>query len=261
MYNHTVSVIVPFYNRIDKVINAYTSAAKQTFTSYEIILVNDGSVEKDDLLKDIICNENIIYIKSKHNRGPSYARNIGLERATGEYLAFLDSDDQWLPNKLKIQIGIMKKNNIGFTHTSYYKIDNNKKNIIRSGLYTYKYPLPAYTCKIATPTVIVKRNILKNLKFDEQLKYMEDTLLWLQISKTTKLVGINIPLCNIYTNKISSYLNKEQYYISQQYISKKEFRNLLYIQLTHKIFYNFRYYSWFIFNVLRKRILITINTL
>ena len=80
MFNHTASVIIPFYNRIDKVINAYTSALNQTFTSYEIILVNDGSVENDELLKEIIYKDNIIYIKSENNRGPSYARNIGIKR-------------------------------------------------------------------------------------------------------------------------------------------------------------------------------------
>lgn len=107
-----VSVIIPFYNNIDQLLIAVNSVKKQTYQNIEIILVDDGSEEDfTDIIENIKKGSNveIKHIKQK-NSGPGLARQKGLNLATGKYIQYLDSDDEILPNKLKVQVGILNKN-------------------------------------------------------------------------------------------------------------------------------------------------------
>ena len=129
-----ISVIIPTHNRYNNLLNAIKSVKKQTYKDIEIIVVSDGSSDKR-YEKDI---ENVKMIRlnksSKENLGypcGAVPRNEGLKVSKGEYIAFLDDDDIWMPNKLEIQIDEMKKNNIkmsctdGYIGNGYY--DKNKK--------------------------------------------------------------------------------------------------------------------------------------
>lgn len=118
-----ISVIIPSYNRYDNLINAINSVKNQTFKDYEIIVVSDGSTDKR-YENDI---ENVFMIRlpksSRQILGypcGSVPRNEGLIKAKGKYIAFLDDDDIWMPNKLEIQINQMKKNNIDISCTDGY---------------------------------------------------------------------------------------------------------------------------------------------
>ena len=97
--NKKVSVIIPFYSRLDWLYEAIESVLAQTYPIHEIILVNDGS--KEDLTEFLDkYGKRIIYLKQE-NAGPAAARNNGIRRATGDYIAFEDSDDVWMPTKLE----------------------------------------------------------------------------------------------------------------------------------------------------------------
>jgi len=100
-----VSVIIPFYSNISWLAEAIDSVLDQTFKDFEIIVVNDGSPEDDIVFLEIYQNR-IKYFKTE-NKGPAHARNFGIEVAQAEYLAFLDSDDLWMPTKLAKQIELM----------------------------------------------------------------------------------------------------------------------------------------------------------
>ena len=125
-YSPVISVILPFYNRIDAVLRAIISVEEQTYKNWELIVINDGSTDGDEqLIEEKLSNViNAVYIKNSKNSGPSVARNQGMKRASGTYIAFLDSDDEWIESKLKVQLADMIKNNWLFSHTSYWRKDS-----------------------------------------------------------------------------------------------------------------------------------------
>ncbi|MHB8064142.1 MAG: glycosyltransferase [Ruminiclostridium sp.] len=106
-----VSVIIPTYNRADKIHNAINSVISQTYTEWEIIVVDDGSKDNTGEIIEQYINQkvNIKYIKLDHNQGASNARNVGMENSHGEYIAFLDSDDIWKEDHLRMNINAMNK--------------------------------------------------------------------------------------------------------------------------------------------------------
>ncbi len=102
-----VSIIMPSYNRENTIARAIKSVSNQTYVDYELIIVDDGSTDNTEELIKGLNNDKIIYIKHKINRGAATARNTGLKIARGEYIAFQDSDDEWMPDKLEKQIKVM----------------------------------------------------------------------------------------------------------------------------------------------------------
>lgn len=102
--NPKVSVIIPTYNRAHLIGRAIKSVLNQTYKDFEIIIVDDGSTDKtEEVVKDF-KDERVRYIRREKNKGGSAARNTGIKAARGEYIAFQDSDDEWLPEKLEKQM-------------------------------------------------------------------------------------------------------------------------------------------------------------
>src|SRR5690242_14639272 len=106
--NPIVSVVIPAYRAAPYISETLASVFGQTLPDFEILLVNDGSPDTDDLERAIEpYRDRIVYIEQE-NRGPGAARNTAISRAQGEFLAFLDSDDVWLPHYLAEQIGALR---------------------------------------------------------------------------------------------------------------------------------------------------------
>ncbi len=227
-----VSVIIPFYNNIEELKNAIDSVLIQTYKIYEIIIIDDCSSVSLDQLKLYLINKNIKYFRNNSNKGPGYSRNKGIEMSNGEYLAFLDSDDTWMTNKLEIQLNFMQTNNYFFSHTSYVRNNKVGGNIkkMNSGFINYIYPIPLFFCRIATPTVMIKKSSIKDNNFDTKLRFLEDTFLWYQISKKTTLKGLNLYLTKVNVSNQSSYLQRNKIKESYQIILKK-------IKNEHKLLY------------------------
>ena len=110
-HKELISVIIPFYNQEDHFEECLNSITHQTYSNLEIIIINDGSDKKyDEILTKLQKNHlDKIKIFKQENKGVSAARNLGIKKSRGEYIAFIDSDDIWLPNKLEHQINIIKK--------------------------------------------------------------------------------------------------------------------------------------------------------
>lgn len=186
-----VSVIIPFYTGVDWLSEAVDSVLLQTFKDYEIIVVNDGSPENmTEFLKQY--SNKIKYIK-KENGGPSTARNVGIDAAIGKYIAFLDSDDRWMPRKLETQLEYMKKNNVIWSYCGYrtfgigesveYKMTNSDIPIV------HRYNTPY----IATPCVIIERQYLidcPNVRFNPDLRFGQDSYFWLMINADNPILAI-----------------------------------------------------------------------
>jgi len=126
-----VTVIIPVYNREESILRAAWSVLGQTYQNFEIIIVDDGSTDKtSDIVRSLAKDDQrICYLKSEKNMGAQAARNTGIRAAKGDWISFLDSDDQWLPHSLEIRMKMAKIQGVKVVHSVYYIIreDGNKK--------------------------------------------------------------------------------------------------------------------------------------
>ncbi|MBE0602670.1 MAG: glycosyltransferase [Deltaproteobacteria bacterium] len=206
-----VSVIIPFRGRIPLLREAVGSVLAQTFRDFELILVNDGSDEQVSFL-DEVRDDRIRYIRQPPS-GAAAARNLGIRKATGKYVAFLDSDDLYLPSKLEIQLRTMQERpGFVFSHTSYVRMDAAGRDLERidsGGFAGRVYPGIVTCCEIATPTVMVLRDLFENLKFEESVRMGEDIILWVRIARHHEILGIREPLTRIRIHGNNATLNRE----------------------------------------------------
>ena len=191
-----ISIIIPYYKKKKFIKKTLDSIKRQTYKKFEIIIIyDDENLEELYFLKSLCKNKkNIKILVNKKNYGAGYSRNLGIKKAKGKFIAFIDADDFWKSNKLSIQLKFMIKNKVNFTHTSYYVI--NKKKIIstRFARNFFDYKALLSSCDIGLSTVMVKRDLLKNTLFPE-LKTKEDFVLWLRLlKKENKIIAINQPL-------------------------------------------------------------------
>ncbi|QWE27023.1 glycosyltransferase family 2 protein [Polynucleobacter sp. AP-Ainpum-60-G11] len=213
--NELISIIIPIYSEIDNSIASIESALNQTYPKFELIIVNDGSLESDERLlfwiNERVLNGALInYIKLKDNLGPATARNIGIKESRGEYIAFLDSDDVWMPDKLEVQVAIMKKMGWFASHTSYKRIysKSKKSKVIQSGRLNYSYFRVIFACRIAMPTVILRSEVLQEIRFRDGLRVGEDTMLWADLTQIGyNIYGLDDITTNVYVDEYTTAFN------------------------------------------------------
>jgi len=198
----TVSVVIPFYNRIDLLTKALLSAKSQTHRNLEIILVNDGSTEPTDEFIQLIKTDQRISCYQQTNRGPAAARNLGISKATGKYIAFLDSDDLWEQDKIATQLAFMEENSLQFSYTNYRRISHSGEFLRGPALGSQSliqtlYPSLMIECLIATPTVMILRKALSSQIFNENLRSGEDVLLWVNLAHDFKFGYLGTPLTQV----------------------------------------------------------------
>ena len=146
-----VSIIMPSYNTGSYIAQSIQSVLAQTYSHWELIIVDDCSTDNtDEVIANYLSDSRIVYLKNETNSGAAVSRNRALKEAKGKWIAFLDSDDLWLPEKLDKQISFMKNNGFYFSYTEYCEIDEdgnflNKKvsgprKITKSKMYMYCWP-------------------------------------------------------------------------------------------------------------------------
>ena len=204
-----VSVIIPYYKKIDHIEKTIQSVLDQTFEDFEIIVIYDDNIKNDlkQIEKFIKNNPKIKIINNNINLGAGISRNIGIKNSSGKIIAFLDSDDCWKPDRLEKQLNFMIKNNYKFTFCNYNKIIKNKKKIkvfSKKKIITFKDLLT--DCKIGLSTVFLMRDIIEDELFPP-LKTKEDYVAWLKIAKSN-INAYNFPEYlvdwNYYENSLSS---------------------------------------------------------
>lgn len=192
-----VSVIIPAFNRFAMLKKALASVLSQTYRDFELIIVDDGSTDGTaSLFKS--CPPQVIYL-FQDNQGVASARNAGIRRAQGEWLAFLDSDDTWLPEKLALQMEFHRKNpGIKISQTEEVWIRNgkrvnpmNKHKKVSGWIFEHCLPL----CLISPSSVILAREIFDGTGvFDESFTVCEDYEFWLRCALRYEIGLINRPL-------------------------------------------------------------------
>ncbi len=183
----SVSVIIPAYNSSSTIIRALQSVAAQTLAPQEIIVVDDASTDTTrDLVTAFALSASIPVrvLTQTTNGGPSAARNAGWEAATGDYIAFLDADDQWHPRKIELQYTVMQSQPAASMscHGHHFSSSTTWENISENITKTTPVSLHKFLIRnrCATPTVMLKRNISE--RFDARKRFAEDYLLWMQIT-------------------------------------------------------------------------------
>ena len=184
--NELVSVIMPSYNTAAYIKETIESVLAQSYPNWELIIVDDCSTDNtDNIVRQFLSDERIRYIKNETNSGAAVSRNRALREAKGKWIAFLDSDDLWHPQKLEKQIAFMQKNNYKFTYTDY-QIQLNGEWLP----YVYYGPnkvtkrkMKDY-CYFSTITVMYDREYVGLIQI-ESVKKNNDYAMWLRIIEKT----------------------------------------------------------------------------
>ena len=247
--NELVSIITPCYNSEEFLDECISSVLNQTYQNWEMLIVDDNSSDnssilinsyskKDERIKPLYLNDNI---------GAAMARNKAISKAKGKYMAFLDSDDIWLPEKLEVQINFMKKNNYSFVFSSYSVISDNEKSkytISVPGKITYKSYLK--NTIIGCLTVMLDKEKFKNIKMPN-LRSSQDMATWLNLLKECGCAyGIQQKLAIYRDHKSSNTSNK----FKAAYDVWNVYREYEKLNLLYSI-YNFVFYA---INAFRKRL-------
>jgi glycosyltransferase involved in cell wall biosynthesis len=232
-----VSIIVPTYNCALYLPDALESVLSQTYTDYELYIINDGSTDNTDEVVTTYMprfDGNVHYIKQQ-NQGLACARNTGIKSASGDFIAFLDSDDIWLPEKLKSQIDVFdKRTDVGFVHTGTYGFDGPDGTYLNrswmtpelldqhSGKIFYDYFFR--NIRITASTVMARRECFdKHGFFDEYLSKLgsEDRDCFLRILWDTEAVFLREPLAKYRDRSGSMGKNYEKMITAQEYVYNK----------------------------------------
>ena len=193
-----VSIIIPYYRKKNYIKKTLSSILKQTFKNFEILIIYDDT-EKSELnfIKKLIkTDKRIKLIINKRNIGAGLSRNKGISKAKGKYISFIDADDFWKKDKLKLQLKFMEDNKYLISHTSYEIVNPNNKVLEFRQARTFKYLNDLlYSCDIGLSTVMVKKSIFSNKFKFPKLQTKEDFVLWLKfLKKGFKIYSLNLNL-------------------------------------------------------------------
>lgn len=214
-----ISVIIPTFNRKECVKVAIQSVLNQTIPPFEITVIDDGSNDGTDLL--IKTEFPKVKYNWKKNSGISSARNLGIEKSKGNWIAFLDSDDQWFPEKLEMQVKALKENpEYQICHTNEIWVRNGKRvnpkdKHQKYGGYIFEKCLPL--CVISPSSVLMKKQVFEEYGlFDTDLPSCEDYDMWLRLCAFLPALYLSTPLLKKYGG------HKDQ--LSQKYWGMDRFR-------------------------------------
>ena len=208
MNGEMVSVIIPTYNREAVIGRAIESVLKQTYPHFELIIIDDGSTDQTKQVVEQIVDERIRYILLEENGGVGHARNVGIAEAKYDYIAFLDSDDEWLPQKLELQMEKLLDSSTGFGAV-YCRMGGNDRtgkpyifppyNMERSILEGKLFPNMLMQNLIGTPTVLVRRDCIEKVGgFKEALICLEDWEWILRIAREYRIGFVDKVLLEVH---------------------------------------------------------------
>lgn len=196
-----VSIIIPTYNRPRILFDTINNVLNQTLTNIKIIVIDDGSSEEMREIIQSFTDGRIHYIKTEENLGCTGARLLGIQSSEGDFIAFLDDDDEWLPEKLDIQLNLMEKEQsiLSFTGKNIFINSNFQKYSFKN---SYLWMLNFYNFVGTTSSIIISTDIIKSVRgFDVSLSQLQDYDLFLRIKSLGIFSGINRPLINYYLDK------------------------------------------------------------
>lgn len=201
-----ISIVIPTYNRADCIERAVFSALNQTYTNIEVIIVDDRSRDNTKEIIENIGDDRIKYFYAESKLGAARARNIGVQQASGELIAFLDSDDCWHPDKLRKQYELIRSDAECEMVFCKYKLSGIREGIFpdeNSFVFDDKKKFAEFLLgrnRIGAPTVLVSKSaFINNGMFDESMRTLEDWEFAIRMALSTKILFINEVLVNAYS--------------------------------------------------------------
>lgn len=209
-----VSIIMPSYNTADYIAESIQSVLEQSYTDWELIVVDDCSTDNtDEVIKPYLTDGRIKYFKNEKNSGAAVSRNHALREAKGKWIAFLDSDDLWMPDKLEKQIRYMEMNGYHFSYTNYSEINaegqrngvtvTGPKRVTKTGMFNY--------CWLGCLTVMYDAETVGLIQIAD-IKKNNDYAIWLKVCKKAD--------CYLLNEELALYRRGRQGSISTQSIKK-----------------------------------------
>lgn len=230
-----VSVIIPTYNRAHLIGRAIKSILNQTYQDFEIIVVDDGSTDNTEEVLKGFNDSRILYIRHNHNRGGAAARNTGIKAARGKYIAFQDSDDEWLPEKLEKQMKVFENVSpkVGIVYTDMWRITGDEREYFRSpaimpddGI-VYKNALNNRVMNIGIQSAVIKRECFdKAGMFDAKFRRLIDLELFIRMSKYYCFCRIDEPLVNYFNTGEGISSDSKAAIEAKELILKKNFEEI-----------------------------------
>ena len=207
-----VSVIIPTYNRAGSISRSLKSILNQTFQDFEIIVVDDGSTDDTHQVTADLADARIRLLRHETNLGPGPARNTGMQAATGHYIAWLDSDDEWFPEKLETQLTAMRQAAPQFkaSYTAYEIVQQDFAKVYFSP-YSDQRKLFLGSDKAPGSTLLFERTLLTEIGLlDTSMRRFEDWDWLLRYSRNYELLPVDRPLSRIYYSPRRSAAAVEQ---------------------------------------------------
>lgn len=199
-----VSIVMPAYNGEKYITDTIESIQKQTYKNWELIIVDDCSTDKTEQTIKDIDDFRIHYLKNKMNSGAAVSRNYALREADGKWIAFIDSDDLWYPDKLEKQLEFMVRNNYKFTYTDYKIVypDGTESPYIYTGPNEVTKRMMWRYCYFSTITVIYDREYIGLIQIAD-IKKNNDYAMWLKVIE--KVNCYRYPYClSVYCKRENS---------------------------------------------------------
>ena len=226
-----IDIILPNYNSHKFVEKTINSILNQSYQNWKLFIIEDASeIKTRKILKKFLKNKKIKIFWLKKNRGAGFCRNYAIKKSNSPYLAFIDSDDIWKKDKLKNQISFMKKNNFSFTYTNYETFGKKSRKVISPSKLDYSNFIK--NTSIATSTMMVKREKIRNIKFTNS-KICEDYYFKCKLLKRTKFA---------YCLK----KNLTKYRIRNNSLQSNNFRNIYWIWKINKNFNKLNFFENFL---------------
>lgn len=230
----TVSVIIPTFNRASTILKSVQSTLKQSYHSLEVIVIDDGSADNTEQIVESIHDARVKYVRLEKNSGASYARNRGIEIASGNYIAFHDSDDLMRPDRIAKQIDFCKKtkSDMVFGLVNRVNVANQKTCIEPDNVDSSFLPDNAYTYflmegKVWTQTVLGRAECVKNVLFDCELPNRVDWDWSIRFSEKYRINFQNLICADSYISENSISQNQAKALKSTKKMYKKYYKDII----------------------------------
>lgn len=242
MSDVAVSIITPCYNSSTYIVETIRSVKKQSFLKWEMVIIDDLSTDNSlEVIHEEIKNDSRFkLVKLTQNSGAAKARNKGIELAVGRYIAFLDSDDIWMPNYLETSLEFMKENDYEFIYSSYERRDENMQPLLSDFIVpdSLEFKDLLYNCPIFTSTVIYDTNRVGKFYYPIVDKREDHALYFNMLKIIPKAHGITNPERVWYRIHRDSYSRNKFVIFIKQFMVYYCFLNL---SLHQSIYYTFRW--------------------
>ncbi len=205
-----VSIIMPSYNTAYYIGDSIQSVIEQSYTNWELLIIDDCSSDNtDEVVAPFLIDKRIRYMKNERNSGAAVSRNRALREAKGKWIAFLDSDDLWMHDKLAKQIEFMENNAYYFSYTNYFEINTNgqkngimvtgPKKITKTGFFNYCWP--------GCLTVMYDQNMIGLIQIAD-IKKNNDYAIWLKVCRKADCYLLNEELALYRRGRTGSVSNQ-----------------------------------------------------